>query len=556
MRLHRLLIPLAALIPILPLLRSGYSCGHDFDFHVLSWLEAAGQLARGHYPVWAYTPAWNAGEPRFVFYPPASWLIGAVLGLILPWHFAPMAFTWLALTLSGFSLHGLAARYASPAAATLAGAFYLSNPYMLFTAYERTAYGELLAAAWIPMLLAAILAPRLSVAAVAVPVALLWLTNAPAAVMSCYALALLALVRLVWAARQRRRAASLPFERLTPAFSTPAQVAVCTTAGVVLGLALAAFYILPAAWERGWVQTWMAMVPGMAIADNTLFHHTPDEAHDAVLHTASLLAVLLLLATGISLAAITPRRLARITVPLALLTVAIAFLLTPWSLPLWQHAPELKFLQFPWRFLALLAAALAFALALAFRRLTLKPWLLAVLTLALVGALSRQAYHVFNQPCDAPDTVEARVARFHSPAGTEPTDEYTPTTADNDSLRHNEPPYWLSADPDAQPAAGAAAGPLSDHFTLNAPAAKTLILNRRSFPLWSVTLNGKPAQLDPPNTREDGLIALPIPAGTSNIILELRHTPDELAGLFLSLAALLALVTLRKSFPEGGAGSG
>ena len=33
----------------------------------------------------------------------------------------------------------------------IAAAIYVANPYMIFTAYERTAYAELLAAAWIPL---------------------------------------------------------------------------------------------------------------------------------------------------------------------------------------------------------------------------------------------------------------------------------------------------------------------------------------------------------------------------------------------------------------------
>ena len=69
-RLHYLIIPLAALIAILPPILQGCSCGHDFDFHLLNWFEAAHQFTHGNlHPTWAYTPAWNAGEPRFIFYP-------------------------------------------------------------------------------------------------------------------------------------------------------------------------------------------------------------------------------------------------------------------------------------------------------------------------------------------------------------------------------------------------------------------------------------------------------------------------------------------------------
>ena len=58
-----LLIALAALIVVHPLIVHGCSCGHDFDFHLLNWMEAASQWSHGTlYPHWAYTPAYNAGE--------------------------------------------------------------------------------------------------------------------------------------------------------------------------------------------------------------------------------------------------------------------------------------------------------------------------------------------------------------------------------------------------------------------------------------------------------------------------------------------------------------
>jgi uncharacterized membrane protein len=199
-RRHRFVIPLAAFVAVIPLIHYGSSCGHDFNFHLLNWMEAASQFSHGNlHPHWAFTPAFNAGEPRFVFYPPISWVLGAVLSLLLAhlpgiaeataWNAAPILFTWIALTASGLTLCRLARLYAMPNAALLAATLYLANPYMLFTAYERTAYAELLAAAWIPLLFHAILRDRITIPRIALPVALLWLTNAPAAVMGCYTLA-------------------------------------------------------------------------------------------------------------------------------------------------------------------------------------------------------------------------------------------------------------------------------------------------------------------------------------------------------------------------------
>ena len=547
-RAHRFLIPLAAFFCILPILLTGPSCGHDFDFHVLSWLEAASQFAHLQYPHWAYTPAFNAGEPRFLFYPPLSWTTGAILGLILPWRLVPAAFTFLCLTLSGFTAHRLASRYAGPNAATLVAVLYLANPYMLFTAYERTAYGELLAAAWLPLLFAAALAPRLRIVPLAIPIALLWLSNAPAGVFSSYALAILILTRLALRREQRPR------------------VALTATAATLLGLTLSAFYLLPAAYQQRNVQSNLATVPGMQIADNTLFHHMPysldNVAHDLVLHTASSIALTLLAAVLVPLVALffTRRRIPSVLIPL---TCLIAFLLTPLSLPLWSHTPELRFLQFPWRLTALLATILIITAALALDRVldriprlaTLSPLRATMLPILLVLALVTPAWLTFHQPCDTEDTVEARTTLFHSPQGTDPTDEYTPITADNDVLKPGNPPYWLvpSSQPNAcdQPAsASTAPGQAPQHLTLDVPQPELLILNRRDFPDWRTTVNGHAAISC---GRNDGLLAFPLPPGHDTIDLRFRATPDQQAGLALTALALIATVTLsrKRRHPEG-----
>jgi hypothetical protein len=602
-RLPYLLIPLAAFVAIVPLLIYGCSCGHDFDFHVLNWLEAARQFAQGDlHPHWAYTPGWNAGEPRFIFYPPLSWSIGALLGLIFPWTWTPIIFTWLALTASGLCLYYLARDFATSTAATLAAIFYTVNPYMLFTAYERTAYAELLAAAWVPLLLHAILRQQVTIPRIAVPVALLWLTNAPAAVMSCYALALLTVIRLttnsgapyldseMWASRA---SATAPAHSQTSNTQTPLRMALNIIAGTALGLGLAAFYVLPAAYERRYVQIAMAIIPNMRIQDNFLFHHTTDALHDQVLHTASLISVVLVAAmvlaltaayirhTSISKSNLTTRdqsredassrpdperasrvegaverpphlvsartssNIAHLLASLVILTIAIILLLTPLTAFIWNHVPELAFLQFPWRVLAVLAAVLGLTIALALTPLNLKRASITAITLATAAGLTYPAYTVFHQTCDAEDTVQARLALFHSNQGADPTDEYTPVPADNDSLAHTDPPYWLSSDPNAKATSNAAPGPAPTHLTLNSPVPEDIILNLRNYPAWRITVNGTTVTTH--IQRDDGLIALPISAGPSTIDINYAHMPDQTFGNLITAIALIILAILLAS---------
>jgi hypothetical protein len=553
-------IPLAALFVVHPLMVHGCSCGHDFDFHLLSWFEAAMQIAHGNlHPHWAFTPAFNAGEPRFVFYPPISWYLGAGLGLALThlpgvseaagWSAAPVVFTWMALTLAGLAMYLLAREFASEGASLVGAVLYVANPYMLFTAFERTAYGELLAAAWIPLLLLAALRERVTVAGVAAPVALLWLTNAPAGIMGTYTLVLLLVARLVGEAR-----------------SSWLRLAATAACGTGLGLALAGFYLVPAVYERRFVQIAMATIAGMKIDQNFLFEHTgamTDQVlHDAVLHTASVIAVLLLVATVIALGAVGARR-ARVSfplLPLSILTGAIAFLLTPWSAFLWIHAPEAALLQFPWRLLAVLTPVLALGIAqllsgdrqgastIADRPVGRDTVVRRIAAFVALAALTIPAYHVFRQPCDPEDTAPARLALFHSSAGTDPTDEYTPVDADNDALTAGDPPYWLADSAEAGAPLDSTPGPTPMHFDLTAPHAEDLILNLRQYPAWQISRNGVAVVPGEYEDRPDGLIAIPVPVGLSRIDIRYAQTLDQTLGDAVSLVALVLLgFVLRRS---------
>jgi hypothetical protein len=562
-RLPYILIPVAAFIAILPLLIHGCSCGHDFDFHLLSWMEAARQFTQGNlHPHWAYTPAYNAGEPRFVFYPPVSWTIGAILGLIFPWTWTPILYTWLSLTAAGLSLNYLARDFTTSKAALIAAIFYTVNPYMLFTAYERTAYAELLAAAWIPLLLHAILRKQVTIPRIAIPIALLWLTNAPAAVMSCYALALLAALRLItkpgaphldsemWASRASATAPAHANISNAPS-QTQFQLALNTTIGTILGLTLAAFYILPAAYERRFVQIAMAIIPFYRIQDNFLFHHTTDISHDQVLHTASLIAIILVtltIATLIAIRITQNSRTTKLLLPLATITTAITLLLTPITQFIWNHAPELAFLQFPWRLLAILAAVLALAIALAFKTTNPTALKTTTLTIAIAAALTYPAYKAFHQACDPEDTVKARLALFHPNQGTDPTDEYTPTTADNDSLAQTNPPWWLSEDPNAKAPSNTQPGPAPTHFSFEATKPGFLILNLRDYPAWEITsADPNSMHLNHPKHihRDDGLVTLPLYyAADYTIDITYTQTADQTIGDILSLLSLALLIVL------------
>src|SRR5467141_3696048 len=129
-----------AFATLVPFLFLGNPSGHDFEFHIFSWMEAVHQWKQGIlYPRWAQFAHWSYGEARFLFYPPTSWNLGAALGAVLPWKLVSGAYTWIALTASGFSMFLLARRWLSGRDAIFAATLYTANPYYLVIVYWRSA---------------------------------------------------------------------------------------------------------------------------------------------------------------------------------------------------------------------------------------------------------------------------------------------------------------------------------------------------------------------------------------------------------------------------------
>lgn len=551
----------AAALATAPMVVRGTSCGNDFDFHLVSWIDCLRAWQHGiAYPHWAASPNFNAGEPRFVFYPPLEWMLGAALGAVLPWAAVPAAVVFVLLAATGLATRALARQVMKDGPATLAGCIAIFSGYALFTVYTRSAYAELAGGIWIPLLLLLILREGPSgpvirrvlygVPALAAVMALAWLSNAPAGVIASYLLAAVALARAI-AARS---------------WAPLARAAV----SVVLGLALAAMYLIPAAVEQRWADVSQAVSdPGERIESNFLFARHAGDAemalHDAELARVSWIAVGMI---GATLAAVVVcwrrRRLPGARnwwIPLALIPVGVLLLSLPVSLPVWNALPKLRYLQFPWRWLVVLEAPLGVFVASAVWTRS-RRWIAPAACGVAFVAMAVLAGRVYFTSCYVEDSVPGMLAAYCAGTGFEGTDEYSPEYADSSLIAMSLPGGCLAANPkqrlgvaegDDQPqwspeqGSCAQAFPFDgsgnpEHWRIRGTAARSgwLVLRLRAYPAWRVRMNGQPIANLP--KRADGLIALPVAVGPVNMDVDWTSTPDVWAGRALSALAL-ALIT-------------
>jgi hypothetical protein len=521
-------IAAAAFAVEIPFFFRGQPSGHDFEFHLYSWLEVLSQWKLGIvYPRWAALANSGYGEPRFIFYPPASWTLGAGLSRIFPWTLVSDIYIWIALAAAGASMFLLARQWLDRSDAAFAGVLYAVNPYHILIVYWRSAFAELLAACLLPLLFWMVLRaedqPRRGILALGGLLACAWLTNAPAAVMIHYSLALLVLV-MAWQQRSPR-------------------ILLVAGGSVLLGAALAAFYLLPAIFEQRWVNIAEAISAGLRPQDSFLFAHSGDPDHDAFNRIISWVAVAEIGATlGVAWAARTwGIRNRGLWYLLVVWAAASSALMLPIANPLWNILPKLRFMQFPWRWMLCLGVPFALLMAVSVRRWTFR----AAIYLAMLGIIVFAGHHYQPPWWDSAADLREMQDNMATGAGYEGVDEYTPLGADPSSVDKTARRVTL-----AGPAHAAIRvsewKPERKTFTAEASAPDELVLHLFNYPAWRVEVNGRTVQA---KVREGtGQMVVPVDAGANRVQIVLVRTWDRKLGAWISgFAILLTLILLRKS---------
>lgn len=437
---QRLLFPLLAALLALPaawpLLQPGFvatRAGGDSPFLLVRLHQMLAALGDGLPVRWMPDAAYGLGYPFWNFYAPLPYYLAALFSRLGLGIIAPLKLTQLLgflVAAAGMYLLGHDV-WRSRAAGLLAAVAYTYAPFHLVNVYVRgDSLGEFWAFALYPLVwLAARRVVRrptpATVAGLALAYAGLTLShNISTLIFSPF---LVVYILGVWldGGRGVRR-----FKPLALA-----------AGGIVLGLALSAWFWYPALAERGLVQLDVNLTGFFSFTGHfrgtnlvqpaTLFDYDPTNGAAFVMGLAQAVAIVV----GIVAALSWPFG-RRWEVWAILLTLAAAvFAITPLSQPLWERLPLLPFAQFPWRFLSIVAFAGALLVGALPARLPSPSmaWGAAAIVggLLAVGGLAR--LDVGRIPVADSEVTAERVALYETYTGNVGTTiraEYLPATVD------------------------------------------------------------------------------------------------------------------------------
>ncbi len=530
-----------ALLAGLPLLQFKLMGGHDSLEYLPRSEEFYKLLSFGHwFPRWAPDLSGGRGQPFFNFNPPLIYYLIAVF------HFVGFSFIasqdlaiGLLLLLSALGMYLLANSFFGPRGGVISTAAYLFAPYFLVVLYVRHALADYAAFAFLPIMVWGVVWfaerggwHRLTIGALAL--SLLTLSSNPVALIAFLALLLLA----------------GGFAYLRRSWPILARGVWC----IGLGLGLSAFFWLPALVERNDVHlarllegplryenhfvyfrqlihsSWGYGVSVPGLGDGMSFEIGP-------IHVI----VFLFIAATLFWELRTAKRVKLMLGAMGLLMVASAYFSTNLSKVFWDHVSLLQYLEFPWRFLSLVAFASAFVAGAVILLTRGYPRLATPLTVGLVFLF-----------------VGTGIAHAHPPKYQSVTDaQYSPNVIAQQNLSvttaQEYQPIWVREQlttPVSEPVSFAQGSgqyaPIpgststNQRYLVSVTEPSSLRLNTDYFPGWQLKVNGASTPID--TSDPTGVISLELQPGQYVLELAFHNTPVRTWSSVISWLTLLILI--------------
>lgn len=513
--------------------------GHDATAHITYTYLFDRALRQGQLPVrWVEWVQNGDGQPLFNFYYPGLYYLVSIVRAVTPSLAVALKVTMVLLWWTGAVFVYAFLKRWGRLPALLGAALFALSPYVILDAFVRAAYAEFAVIALAPGLFWA--CDRLlrlgrpgDALAVSAITGLMLITHLPgvvifAPVCAAYVIYLLATSQTTW-----RHLGTLALS-------------------VGLGVALAAFYIVPALTElplvtankmtTGYFDYQRHFVyPVQWVQRRWGFGASVEGPDDAMSFELGVVQIGVLAAAlgwaGAALAKRASRPAGDILFWLAVVGVAL-FVMTEASNFLWRVTPPLSYLQFPWRCLMLMPFACA---VLAARLLTLvrSRAVQAVIVMALVG-VQYLAYRDHLGPAtwipraamniDDPQWADTHQAGIHAFIDR----GFTPAVARQESAAHIG--RW-SAEGEGQIREVS----LSDTaiaLDLESAHGLRVTVHTPYFPGWRAWVDGRESGIAP--VEPEGFPVVEVPAGAHR--LEVRFTNTRLRATANAISASAALV--------------
>lgn len=575
-----LLVVLFSLFSLGPLLQSGYFWdAHDarhsvyFLFEFDRGMQGSAQSA---YPRWQPDFAFGYGYPFFNIYGPLSSYAGEIFYLLGSGFTDAIKIVFgLSVIGSGLAMYGFVKQVLGRRGGLVAAVAYVVIPYRLVDLYVRAALAESVAYVFVPLVLWAVWAtlhrPRLAnVLGLTFAYAALMFTSPLVTLLLTLILvlyiAVLALARLNDEQPWRR----LSRESVLPLVGHLGHVLAPTALALLFGIALSAFFALPALIENRFVRVdqWYGgryAWGGDFVEFFQLFSGKwgfgtsvpgPD---DEVSFQLGVVPVVLSLLGTVSLfrkrdKAGLNRAARRLVTFFAALTAIVVFLMLDVSAPLWQVLPLVRLAQFPWRLLTLTVVSMAFLCGTAAHQADDEDRLPGTATLLLVALLI-----LGSLPYMRAEMSEQEVSLASFMQIQQSSDEMTGSTAwvrqvpswssmadyhiAGEPLTSKVNYKYLYRQPGRPRVRTDESYVDSELVEYSAERPVLITFNTFYYPGWHAYLldpaTGDARQELPISLRgELGLMTVRVPAGTGRVLLRFEDTPVRKAGTVMSLGSL------------------
>ncbi len=583
--LHLLLTWLLALPAITPLFQPTLTRSADGLLHLYRLVALDHLIRQGvFFTRWWPDLAYGYGLPLFVFYAPLSYYLTEIFHLLGLGAVASLNVSAaLALLISAAGVYMLVKDWFGPLAGMLAGAAYVYAPYQLFNTFSRGSLPVIWAGALFPFAFWAFGRLMRTGQPIYLPLSALTLGAALLAhnISSLLFLPLLILylaIELFFTQRQPH------ISHLTSHVSRlTSHASLRVAAALSLGLALAAFFWLPANLERGFAQTQRVITPPdfdyhANFVNLSQLFSLPEPANTGLLNPSDPLtlglAQIALAALGLIIWGLPAKQpqpdvsrvtchVSRITSPpilfAALSLAATLFMMLPIAVGVWDGLPLMAFVQQPHRLLSVTAFLLAIlagaGVAALPDRLGLGLTVIGIILIffTAVPLLYPRYYEV--PPADP--TLTGMLAYEHASGaiGTTSFGEYLPIWVQQVPRESPlEPLYQAGATierldraylPAGASVESAVYGVNQMELTLDAPQPFQAVFHTFYFPGWQASVDGQPAPIAP--VTERGLIGVTVPTGRHHLSLRFAETPVRQFANVISIIALLVIIILSVS---------